>query len=507
MHKLIKWLKWTDDNLVHLATIAFIFLTNLVPKYPISFVEYTYIRIRIDDVLPVVLVGIFFIQWVRRKVHLNPRLLIPIVLFWVAVFASFLYNHYINDPATVPIFNIGFLHSARRVQYMAVFFVAASVVISEKRFMQYLRFYFMALALVGIYGLGQKFLGFPSIQSMNPAYTDGRLLFLSASDRINSLFGGHFDLAAYMTFSMPLTMGMYFYTKQKRYFFLFVLSLSILLYTAARSSFLAYLGSFFPYLLLMRKFRVFALVLGITVVLLFVTGDMTKRFLQTFQVKTVFINEKTGAQQVDQKITVKNLPAGTKSFKIPFVGQDVLPTPTTSQSQIVLEAQRQVAEDAKRRGIYLSPDQIEKQSQELAQFIKPKQMLLCDISCATRLEVEWPRAIVAFRSNPMLGTGPSSITEATDNDILRWLGETGLVGTTLFITILILVSRYAFKLAKMDREKRYIFYGFIAGVVALMINALYVDVFEASKMAYNFWIVSGLIVGYFAVYEKGKKKT
>jgi hypothetical protein len=389
---------------------------------------------------------------------------------------------------------------------MAVFFVASSVIISEKRFLQYLKIYFITLALIGLYGFGQKFIGLPSIQSMNPAYTDGRLLFLNAEDRINSLFGGHFDLAAYMTFSIPLVLGMFFYSKQKRYLLLFVLSLTILLYTAARSSFLAYLASTFPYLLLMRKFRIFAAVLVVTTVLLFVTGDMTKRFLQTFQVKTVFINEKTGAQQVDQKISVKNLPAGTKAFKVPF-GKTVLPTPTTSQGQILVEAQRQIAEEARRKGIYLSPEQVEKQSRELAQFIKPKQMLLCDISCATRLEVEWPRAIVAFRSNPILGTGPSSITEATDNDILRWLGETGLVGTLLFITILFLIARYSFRLARIDKDKRHLFYGFIFGVIALLVNALYVDVFEASKMAYNFWIVAGLIVGYYAFYEKRKKKT
>lgn len=505
MQKLIKSLKWIDDNLVHLATIGFIFLTNLVPKFPIQFVEYTYIRIRIDDILPVALVAIFFIQWIRRKIHLNYRLLIPIVLFWIAVFASFAYNHYIEKPPNIPIFNIGFLHSARRIQYMAVFFVASAVVISEKRFMEYLRYYFITLAIVGVYGLGQKFLAFPSIQSMNPAYTDGRLLFLNASDRINSTFGGHFDLAAYMTFSIPLTLGMYFYRRQKRYFALFVLSLTILLYTAARSSFLAYLASTFPYLLLMRKFKVFAAALLITAVLLFVTGDMTKRFLSTFQVKTVFVNEKTGGTSVDQKISVKNLPAGTKAFKLPFGNND--PTPTVSEKNLKLEAQRQVYEEARRKGIYLSKEQIEKQSDELAKLIKPKQMLLCDISCATRLEVEWPRAIVAFRSNMVLGTGPSSITEATDNDILRWLGETGVVGTMLFVTIIFLVCRYAFQLARIDKEKKHIFYGFIFGVIALIVNATYVDIFEASKMAYNFWLVSGLIVGYYAFYEKRKKKT
>jgi hypothetical protein len=41
-------------------------------------------------------------------------------------------------------------------------------------------------------------------------------------------------------------------------------------------------------------------------------------------------------------------------------------------------------------------------------------------------------------------------------------------------------------------------------VLALLINALYVDVFEASKMAYNFWLVSGLFVGITTLYDKNK---
>jgi hypothetical protein len=32
----------------------------------------------------------------------------------------------------------------------------------------------------------------------------------------------------------------------------------------------------------------------------------------------------------------------------------------------------------------------------------------------------------------------------------------------------------------------FVLYGFVFGTVALLINALYVDVFEASKIAYNF---------------------
>ena len=58
-----------------------------------------------------------------------------------------------------------------------------------------------------------------------------------------------------------------------------------------------------------------------------------------------------------------------------------------------------------------------------------------DRSVSIRLNVEWPRAIRAFSKNPLLGTGYSSITLATDNDFLRLLGEVGLVGALAFFLI------------------------------------------------------------------------
>lgn len=506
MNKLLKWLKRIDDNLVHIAFSVFIFATSLLPKFPIQHVEYTYIKIRIDDILPVVLYAIFFIQFLRRKITLNTKLLIPIGLFWAAVFASFGYAYYVSHSIPADLFNIGLLHSLRRVEYMGVFFVASSLIVSEQRFFRYLKYYFITIFIVGVYGLGQKFLQFPSIQSMNPAYVDGRLLSLNPTDRINSTFGGHFDLAGYLTLSIPLIIGTYYFSKQKKYTFLYVLSLVTLLYTSARSSFVAYLASITLFLVVMKKFKYLAFALVTTAILLFVTGDMTKRILQTFQFKVVYVNTKTNAEKIDQKISVKQLPAG--SYEIPLLtklaggsnGNNV----EVDELKLTTVARENVIEQARQKGIRLTQAEIDAQAQELTKFIKPKQMFLCDISCSTRLEKEWPRAILAFRKSPLLGTGPSSLTEATDNDILRWLGELGLIGTTLFVFILVSIMQITKSLAKKANANnhRFIFYGFIFGIIALLINALYVDVFEASKVAYNFWLLAGMFVGLQSVYGK-----
>ena len=44
---------------------------------------------------------------------------------------------------------------------------------------------------------------------------------------------------------------------------------------------------------------------------------------------------------------------------------------------------------------------------------------------------------------------------------------------------------------------------FIFGFLALFINASYIDAFEASKVAYTFWTIAGLYIGYYGLnYEK-----
>lgn len=502
MKKQKNWLQWIDDRILHWSFIFFIVATALVPKVPIQHVEYTYIRIRVDDLLPVLISLVFFIQWIRRKITLNTKLLIPIMLFWAAVLTSFLLAYYVQF--TVPVFNLGLLHSLRRVQYMIIFFIASSIVTTDKKFYQYMHIYLGALLFTSLYALGQKFGFLPSIQSMNPAYVDGRLLWLNPEDRVNATFGGHFDLAAYLTFSIPILLGFYFAKGKKWLIATFVLALTALLYTAARSSFVAYIFSIVAFLVFIRKFKFLTFTLILTAVLLLVTGDMTKRFLQTVQVKTVFVNEKTGVENIDQKISVKNLPAGNYKIRLPFkIGGPA----NVKEEEIRQAARSEVYEEARRTGRVLTGEQIEQEAAQLTQFIKPQRTVLCDISCATRLQVEWPRAILAFKKNPIFGRGPSSITEATDNDLLRWLGELGIVGTSLFIFIIGSVTRTVQKLAKNKKlPDQYIFYGFLFGLIALLINGIYVDVFEASKVAYNFWLVAGIFIGLASIYEKTSNK-
>jgi hypothetical protein len=121
-----------------------------------------------------------------------------------------------------------------------------------------------------------------------------------------------------------------------------------------------------------------------------------------------------------------------------------------------------------------------------------------DRSTAIRFNVEWPRAIRAFLKNPLLGTGYSSITLATDNDYLRALGEIGLFGfllfSLIFIKIGLKVKSVIFSKAPVEAEKA-ILIGLVGGALGFLANAAFIDVFEASKVAITFWLLMGLLIG------------
>lgn len=507
MKKLIKWSRWIDNNLVHIFLTVFIFLIPLYPKLPFTRVEYTYIHIRLEDLFMALFYVVTFVQFLRGKFKLKPKFLLLFILFWTSVFASYLIGFYLQQ--TIIINQVGFLHALRRVEYMAIFFIAVSLIDSKKRFFYYLNLFFVSVLLVGLYGLGQRFLGFPAVQTMNPAFARGMILYLTPEARISSTFGGHFDLAMFSIFTIPITLGYFFLKNGKKYYALFVLTLTILLYTASRSSFVAYVVSITAFLFLNKKWRAWLLVGTLTAILLYATGDLSKRLLQTIQIKQVFVNEQTGGLIIDQRINPQELPAG--GFEIPGLKTKKKNLTKEEQEklarQILLLAKQQAIDEAGRQGRALTELELQKRTQQIASFMNPENKFLCDISCATRLQIEWPRAIAAFSYNPLFGAGPSSITEATDNDYLRWLGELGIVGTLLFLTILFSITKYILKsLKKINQQEKYLMTGFLFGLVALLINATYIDVFEASKVAYVFWAIAGLFVGFTHLAYETKNK-
>lgn len=118
-----------------------------------------------------------------------------------------------------------------------------------------------------------------------------------------------------------------------------------------------------------------------------------------------------------------------------------------------------------------------------------------DRSTSIRFNIEWPRAIRSFYKNPMVGTGYSSITLATDNDYLRALGETGILGLMSFVMIFISLFKIFTKYTFDNNLDSVLVASFIGSTVGILITAIFIDIFEASKFATIYWLLAGLVVG------------
>lgn len=483
----MKLLKIIDDNLLLFFLVLFVFLIPLYPKLPLIDIEYTYIYIRFEDFFLVVINLIFLIQLIRRKVTLNTTFLKYFLFYWCVIVASYLLGTFITN--TLPYREVSLLHTLRRFEYMSIFFIAASTIRSFKSFKIILFSLVFVILLVNLYGIGQRFLDFPSISTMNPEFARGRYLILTPEARINSTFGGHYDLAAFIVLLNPILWGIYFAFKSKKIksFLLFNIFLSYmtLMFTASRSSMVGYLAT--PmFLLFIKKFKYALIVTILSATIFAFNKDLSKRISQTFQIKKILVNEKTGQVYVPQQVTKTDLPAGGA----------IIDFNKRKGSTLTAREKEDLLRVATQTGTLLSASD---QAHLLANssYLQASSQVVADTSFSARLQIEWPRAINAFKKNPLLGTGPSSITEATDGDYFRAIGESGALGLISFLLILFGLSKFVYlKTKEVSKEQRFIIISLLFGLIGLMINGILIDVFEASKVAFIFWCVMGTFIGY-----------
>jgi len=534
MNKLIQIF---DNKILSVLTILFIVIIPLYPKFPFIQIPDTYISIRLEDFLVAIMTVIFIIQALRKKVYFNWNFIKLFVAFWAVVIVSFLFNYFIAK--TIDFRNIGILHTLRRIEYMIPFFIAYSALKTEilrhpnllnKIVDKFISVAIWTVLLVCIYALGQRsatlfqplrdnllwisnnntgvmhsifyflfrFFDFPAVQTMNAEFAKGHLLNLTPFSRISSTFAGHYDLAAFLVFFIPIIAGLIMQGKNLfRNITTYVLSILTLVLTASRISFGAFVASIVLLLVYKRKWKGLILTIFLTIILMLLNKDMTERFQDMFQKKRVFENVQTGTVIIDQDLSTSELPAGNQ-----FVSQTVsVPVLTTKDKQdLTKQLVKKEIEEAKKSGKTMSDNEalsiVESKYKQLQNFVA-KDVIAGDTSLTTRTQIEWPRAINAFLKNPIIGTGPSSITESTDGDYFRWLGETGIIGTGLFMFILGFIWIKSFNISrKINSKESYLFVAYCAGLIALFVNAMLIDVFEASKVAFIFWAIAGIFMAY-----------
>ncbi|HUS59883.1 MAG TPA: O-antigen ligase family protein [Nevskiaceae bacterium] len=471
---MLKRLKLPRINILFLAVAALMLFIPLYPKFPLFNVPGTYVAIRIEDLLVVSVLFIWFVLEIFKGFStLKNKVGKFILLYWLVgalslVSAIFITKH------VVP--HIALLHFLRRIEYMSLFFVTLASIRSLKNVKNYGLVLFLTTIGIFVYGIGQKFFNWPVVSTMNVEFSKGMLLQLDEWARISSTFAGHYDLAAFLVLFLALSAGFIIGLKSRlskiAMFIVAFLAFYLLILTASRVSFVAYLVAVTFVLLGLKKYRWLGPVLVLSVVFMLLSSDISQRYAATFDID---LSGLTGwIPRKEREVALVLKPTPTK----PVVKKKTMPF-------------------SKEAPVVLKPTPTKVATAAAVEEWKPTTELAVEYSSAIRFKVEWPRALRAFAKNPFLGTGYSSVTLATDNDYLRTLAETGLLGFGAFFLIFLEIGRQVlsfFTQVKLNLEKALVV-GICGAILGMFANAVFIDVFVASKVAFIFWILMGILVG------------
>jgi hypothetical protein len=494
-----KLINWFNNNILAILTMFLLVFIPLYPKIPLFDVFQTWVYIRLEDFFVAIALFCLTVFYIKEKKISKTPFTFPIIIYWVIGLISlinallFIFPHF----TSILFPHLAVLHYLRRIEYMGVFFLAFAAFRRKPNFWMYISVISGTFLMVLLYGTAQKFLGFPAFLTMNEEFAKGVPLRLPPTARIPSTFGGHYDLAAYLVFFIPIIGSLSFAVQKWWQKILFILltafGLIVLLFTASRVSFIVYLIAISMMLYWQKKSIFIIPVIILSIIILNFTSGASERFYKTFRFNDVVVDLSTGKPiGTLDKIEGKN---NAILEKIASPDQENLPKGSDYISVPITESSKNESDKIKVVQYYVSKS-LASGSGEMAtisgSFLIQK-ALVYDISITTRFQGEWPNAIKAFYRNVFLGSGYSSLSVAVDGDYFRMLGETGLIGAVSFLGILgfgFYIFIRSFK--TIDNPKRSLLIGIFAGIIGLLLNAILIDVFEASKVAFTFWLVCGL---------------
>ncbi len=419
---------------------ALLIFVPLYPKFPVFFIGSSSVAVRAEDFL-IALLGIVTLPFVWKfKKDLAKNLIIKAFLvYWLVGFVSVLSAVLVTHTAPV---SLALLHWLRRIEYMLPFVSGLILVQQRSNFRLYTELILPVAVGVFLYGIGQLYFGIPVISTQNSEFSKGLALTLQPGVNISSTFAGHYDLATYLVMTLALGAALVWVYKTRSRILYLLASICcywLLLQTGSRIAFLAFLVAIPITLLISKRKWIIVPVLIIGLIGGLSTPALSGR-LGTL-LKTLPLNK------IIKLSTVSPVWAAADAAT-------PQPTPT----------------------------------------LRPIQQ---DRSTSIRLDVEWPRALRALIKNPFVGTGFDSITLATDNDYLRTLGETGILGFLSFLSVILLLIAdivRGLKLKLPSLEHQYLI-GLLSAVLGFLLIATFIDVFESSKVATLFWMYTGLASG------------
>ncbi|MBI2011815.1 O-antigen ligase family protein [Candidatus Daviesbacteria bacterium] len=458
------------ENITKAQFLLFLFLLifiPLYPKFPLLKVTGTFAAVRLEDIFITLALIIFSMKIIlghKVKEFLADKLIQAfLVFFFIGIISTF--SAIFLTFTVIP--HLGILHLLRRVELMLLLPLAFYSINSRSQLFISLLIFSGVILLINLYAIGQQYLGWPVISTTNSEFAKGQILSLTNDARVNSTFAGHYDLAIFLSGALAILTALFFYFKKITYriwiFVVFGSSFAVLVMTAARLSFVAAIIGIIASLFLIKKRLFILLLLSLTLVALVYPSKLRDRFIST-----IVVNINQGGERYQ----------GTEDERSRArLNISTLPTRTSTDSSETAQSKRE-------RGI---PTDIA--------FNEPTDPTQLGVfrSFQIRLNAEWPKAIRGFLKNPLLGSGYSSLGLASDNDYLRSLGEVGLLGSFALALILFeIIKRFKILFTYNDRFFKFLSAGMVALILTFLINAIFIDVFEASKIASLFWMFLGI---------------
>jgi len=214
--KLKTFLQHLDKNILfYLTAFLFVFIP-LYPKLPLADIIPGYlVRVRLEDFF-VLLTGIVWaVQWFRKKIKWNTFFFWAIIGYLMIGFASIISGIFLNHTIPGELLHISKsgLHFFRYAEYFSLFVVAFAALTNQKQLNIFFKLLIITIISIALYGAGQKYLEWPLYSTMNREYSKGQALTLGEGARVQSTFGGHYDMAAYMVITLPIIFTYLLYAK------------------------------------------------------------------------------------------------------------------------------------------------------------------------------------------------------------------------------------------------------------------------------------------------------
>jgi hypothetical protein len=491
MKKIINLLEKINPSLVSIMVLVLLVFIPLYPKLPSLEIPGSYVRVRLEDfVVALTFLVALPLLFSKRKNLFKNSISWAIIIYWLVGLAATI-NALLISRLVWP--HLAGLHFFRRVEYMSLFFLGFLAIRNKKDFKAFLVGLLVVISIIFFYALGQKFYSLPAISTMNEEFSKGTMIELDVWTRVSSTFAGHYDLAIFMTLAIPICLSSFWASKKKsqKIFLagLFVACYYLLILTASRISFIAYLVSISFLLIVLNKKWWLPPIIALSLLGSFFSEDINQRFSATIRVEGPKLVQRVGrglesflSEEKQKELAQKRLPT---------------PIPTTTEEEKKEEEEEPVTSSTTGPAITKptptvipTPTPPSSRQQETEVGVTR--------SGDIRFAVEWPRAIRHFKKNPLLGTGYSSLTLATDNDYLRALGETGLLGFLAFLGVFL--AQIPFYQGLLQNKKisplnRLLGAALASGTIAILASMLFIDALESSKVAFSYWLILGLVVG------------